>query len=69
MPAALNAIEHDTTMVGFTMISESRTGALLRTLAASKPGGALLELGDVTRFAKVDRYPPFGTRESRSAVC
>ena len=47
-PAALNAIEHDTTMVGFTMISESRTGALLRTLAASKPGGALLELGTGT---------------------
>ncbi len=47
-PAALDAIEHDTTAVGFTMISESRTGALLRTLAASKPGGALLELGTGT---------------------
>ncbi len=47
-PSVLNAIEHDTTMVGFTMISESRTGALLRSLAASKPGGALLELGTGT---------------------
>ena len=47
-PAALDAIERDTTTVGFTMISESRTGALLRTLAASKPGGALLELGTGT---------------------
>ena len=47
-PAALNAIERDTTTVGFTMISESRTGALLRTLAASKPGGAFLELGTGT---------------------
>jgi predicted O-methyltransferase YrrM len=47
-PAALNAIERDTTTVGFTMISESRTGALLRTLAASKRGGALLELGTGT---------------------
>ena len=45
---ALNAIERDTTTVGFTMISESRTGALLRTLAASKPGGAFLELGTGT---------------------
>ena len=47
-PTALNAIERDTTAVGFTMISESRTGALLRTLAASKPGGAFLELGTGT---------------------
>ncbi len=47
-PTALNAIERDTTTVGFTMISESRTGALLRTLAASKPGGAFLDLGTGT---------------------
>jgi predicted O-methyltransferase YrrM len=47
-PAALNAIERDTTAVGFMMIGERRTGALLRTLAASKPGGALLELGTGT---------------------
>ena len=47
-PAALNAIERDTTAVGFAMISERRTGVLLRTLAASKPGGALLELGTGT---------------------
>lgn len=30
---------------GFTMSCDSRTGALLRTLAASKPGGRILELG------------------------
>jgi len=47
-PAVLSAIEHDTATVGFTMISERRTGAMLRTLAASKPGGALLELGTGT---------------------
>ncbi len=47
-PAALDAIERETASVGFTMISESRTGALLRTLAASKPGGAMLELGTGT---------------------
>src|SRR5947209_7917211 len=29
----------------FNMSSEPRTGALLRTLAASKPGGRFLELG------------------------
>lgn len=33
------------------MASESRTGALLRTLAASKPGGRLLELGTGTGVA------------------
>jgi len=47
-PAALDAIEKETASIGFAMISESRTGALLRTLAASKPGGALLELGTGT---------------------
>lgn len=30
---------------GFEMSSDARTGALLRTLAASKPGGHLLEIG------------------------
>jgi len=34
--------------LGFTMGSEPRTGALLRTLAASKPGGRFLELGTGT---------------------
>ena len=47
-PAALDAIERDTREVGFTMISEHRTGALLRSLAASKPGGTILELGTGT---------------------
>ena len=47
-PVALDGIERDTAAVGFTMISEHMTGALLRTLAASKPGGASLELGTGT---------------------
>jgi len=47
-PVALNGIERDTAAVGFTMISEHKTGALLRALAASKPGGAFLELGTGT---------------------
>ena len=40
-----------TAAIGFGMASESRTGALLRTLAASKPGGHLLELGTGTGIA------------------
>lgn len=47
-PAALEAISRDTAALGFSMASEDRTGALLRMLAGSKPGGALLELGTGT---------------------
>jgi predicted O-methyltransferase YrrM len=47
-PAALAAILRDTARLGFTMASEPQTGALLRTLAASKPGGRFLELGTGT---------------------
>jgi predicted O-methyltransferase YrrM len=47
-PAALPAILERTTALGFPMASEPRTGAILRVLAASKPGGHLLELGTGT---------------------
>lgn len=47
-PGALEAIHNDTEELGFTMASEPRTGALLSALAASKPGGRLLELGTGT---------------------
>ena len=47
-PAALDAIVSDTHALGFTMISEPKVGALLAALAASKPGGRLLELGTGT---------------------
>src|ERR1700738_2773644 len=47
-PTAVNAIERETSAVGFNMAGEPRTGALLRMLAASKPGGAMLELGTGT---------------------
>ncbi len=47
-PAALEAILNDTAALGFTMASEPKTGALLAALAASKPGGRLLELGTGT---------------------
>ena len=46
--AALDAIRRDTERLGFTMASEPKTGSLLRTLAASKPGGRFLELGTGT---------------------
>jgi predicted O-methyltransferase YrrM len=47
LPAVLQAIEaaSSTEMPDFTISSARLTGALLRTLAASKPGGTLLELG------------------------
>ncbi|TAM78794.1 MAG: methyltransferase domain-containing protein [Acidobacteria bacterium] len=50
-PAALAGIEARTQALGFDMASEPRTGALLQALAASKPGGRLLELGTGTGVA------------------
>lgn len=47
-PVILTSILSDTEALGFTMASEPLTGSLLRTLAASKPGGAFLELGTGT---------------------
>src|SRR6266487_6329315 len=47
-PSVLDAIRHETDDLGFKMASEPRTGSLLRSLAASKPGGKFLELGTGT---------------------
>jgi predicted O-methyltransferase YrrM len=47
-PATLPAILARTEALAFSMPSEPRTGAMLRVLAASKPGGRLLELGTGT---------------------
>lgn len=47
-PAALQAILDRTAALGFNMASEPLTGALLQTLAASKPGGRFLEIGTGT---------------------
>ena len=47
-PDSFGAIQRDTKRVGFTLASEPKTGSLLRTLAASKPGGRFLELGTGT---------------------
>jgi predicted O-methyltransferase YrrM len=50
-PQFLAKIQARTDELGFTMASEPRIGALLRTLAASKPAGRLLELGTGTGVA------------------
>jgi len=50
-PAALTDINRETKAMGFSMASDLWTGALLRTLAASKPHGAFLELGTGTGMA------------------
>ena len=47
-PKLISQIWADTRAAGFTMASESLTCSLLRTLAASKPGGRFLELGSGT---------------------
>src|SRR5689334_7307510 len=47
-PAALDAIVADTAALSFDIISEAKVGALLATLAASKPAGRILELGTGT---------------------
>src|SRR4051812_34202754 len=50
-PAALEPILKDTAALGFAMASTPRTGAMLCALAASKPGGRLLEMGTGTGVA------------------
>lgn len=47
-PAAYNNILTATAIAGFTMASDVLTCSLLKTLAASKPGGNMLELGTGT---------------------
>lgn len=47
-PEMLDAIVTDTARLGFIMSSEPKTGSLLRILAASKPGGRMLEIGTGT---------------------
>ena len=44
-PPNYHRILEQSHQIGFSMNSDVLTGALLRALAASKPGGALLELG------------------------
>lgn len=48
LPLLLEAIEYETEQLGFSMASDRSFGSLLRSLAAAKPGGRLLELGTGT---------------------
>lgn len=50
-PNRLTEIVERTNALSFDMASDPRTGALLRTLAASKPNGRFLELGTGTGIA------------------
>lgn len=74
VPQVLDAIANDTRALGFAMASEPRTGALLRTLAASKPRGRILELGTGTGYgtawllAGMDRHSSLVSIDSDSRV-
>ncbi len=48
VPASVRELERATDAVGFELRSDPLTGVLLRTLAASKPHGRVLELGTGT---------------------
>lgn len=50
-PPALSALEQKSKDAHFGMASEPLVGALLRLLAASRPGGRILELGTGTGIA------------------
>jgi predicted O-methyltransferase YrrM len=50
-PANWHKLRAESDRLGFGMPSDARTGALLRTLAASKPDGRMLELGTGTGLA------------------
>ncbi len=50
-PKALSVLVAKTQEIGFNTASEPRTGALLRTLVASKPAAEFLELGTGTGLA------------------
>ena len=50
-PSQLASINARTSQLAFPMASEPLVGALLRTLAASKPAGSFLELGTGTGIA------------------
>jgi predicted O-methyltransferase YrrM len=50
-PAHYEAIEEASKLISFSMPSDVQTGALLKALATSKPGAALLEIGTGTGLA------------------
>ena len=51
LPPRLPQIMSETARLNFTMASDTLTGCLLRTLAATKPAGDFLELGTGTGMA------------------
>lgn len=51
VPGVWAQISAVSSALGFSMPSDARTGALLKVLAASKPGGRMLELGTGTGLA------------------
>jgi predicted O-methyltransferase YrrM len=51
LPTRLSQIMSETARLNFTMASDTLTGSLLRTLAATKPAGDFLELGTGTGIA------------------
>jgi predicted O-methyltransferase YrrM len=73
-PAVLLAIERETEALKFPMGSEAKTGSLLRTLAATKPGGAFLELGTGTGIgtawilAGMDQYARLTSIDNDASV-
>ncbi len=48
VPKHYDKVQAESEKLGFNMPSDLQTGSLLRTLAASKPGGRFLELGTGT---------------------
>src|SRR5262245_66429755 len=51
LPTRIPQLMSETTRLNFTMASDLLTGCLLRSLAATKPAGMLLELGTGTGVA------------------
>jgi predicted O-methyltransferase YrrM len=53
LPVSLQQIRDSSARLGFTMNCDDLTGNLLKTLAASKPAGRLLELGTGTGLSTI----------------
>ena len=67
-PAAFDAILSETNALGFNMVSEPKVGAFLAVLAASKPGGRLLELGTGTGHGTAWLLSGMDTKSSLDSV-
>jgi predicted O-methyltransferase YrrM len=73
-PVVLTRLFEESAALGFEAASERRTGALLQVLAASKPGGRLLEMGTGTGvgtawlLSGMDRASALDTVDNNEAV-